>query len=973
MAISKLILNGEVQMDVTSDTVEANKLLSGETATKNDGTKVTGTFVAPDPVISALSVTPTESAQTFNDASISGYKPVTVGAIASDYIGSAIPLKSSTDIQHYGGGLIVVPKGYYSKQADYTMSQADISIYATLYSDSGYISYGYKVLQGNEGYAFGGYGTGRQLPTLSAQTITPTESVQYISSYQWLTGSLTIAGISLMSKTVDPSESIQVITANNILVDEQNKSGSARASSVSIVIDSLSSLESGKTYHIIGSATAKRNNNPSAEAAITFDTDWIYGTDIPFEASVANLVTSIVINSNYIAFRFSSTGDNSVYYLNLQIYEKGYDGLSQVTVNAIPSSYIIPSGTYSVTENGTYDIGSYASVDVSVAGGEFYDVYKAIALNSQKLSYGISSFSEWLSTVSTAYTEMLMNRNFDSNTTYTFSNLTEVPIRFYARYPYSSSAYYSQRYANERFIFEKATAFAIQAFYSRAQVVEISAPECSMIAQSAFNFCRDLSIVSFPKVSVIYSYGFANCISLKSVNFPLCSTIWDYAFSNCTGLTTASFPSCTLISHHAFYGCKMLRSISFPVCSSITTSAFYNCSSLETLYLPACKYLDSQTFGNCASVTTADFPVLRGISTATFSSCIALSEISCPELVQVYDFGFQNCKALKSVYFPKCTRIERYAFQSCTALETVDFPICSTIDYWAFSNCSNLKNISFPSCVTVGEYAFCSCTALEKAVLPSCQKISSYAFESCFSLSYVDIPICSIISKYAFYSCSALATIYAPSLKTIGTSAFRRCLSLSSISFPSLESIDGYAFDFCNSLMSVYLFGSSMPSISTTDIFRETPIINSVNNVYGSIYVPASLYDSYISAPNWSYYKNRIVGLSFNTLTDETVSAIDPGTEYTWTMATLSYNSFITCSKLRVTINNEDIGIFDRKQVDGEYGYGAYGEIPSQATAPVGLHTTSEWNDVIFVDGKTFPDGSAINVKLEEVIYAFPQ
>ena len=40
--------------------------------------------------------------------------------------------------------------------------------------------------------------------------------------------------------------------------------------------------------------------------------------------------------------------------------------LSKVTVYAIPSSYIIPSCTKSVTENGTYDVTSYASVSVDV-------------------------------------------------------------------------------------------------------------------------------------------------------------------------------------------------------------------------------------------------------------------------------------------------------------------------------------------------------------------------------------------------------------------------------------------------------------------------------------------------------------------------------------------------------------------------------------------------------------------------------
>ena len=39
-----------------------------------------------------------------------------------------------------------------------------------------------------------------------------------------------------------------------------------------------------------------------------------------------------------------------------------------VTVAAIPSSYIQPSGTKSITSNGTHDVKSYASVNVNVAG-----------------------------------------------------------------------------------------------------------------------------------------------------------------------------------------------------------------------------------------------------------------------------------------------------------------------------------------------------------------------------------------------------------------------------------------------------------------------------------------------------------------------------------------------------------------------------------------------------------------------------
>ena len=46
MATAKVILNGTTLMDVTSDTVDTVNLLSGETATKNDGTSIIGAYVA---------------------------------------------------------------------------------------------------------------------------------------------------------------------------------------------------------------------------------------------------------------------------------------------------------------------------------------------------------------------------------------------------------------------------------------------------------------------------------------------------------------------------------------------------------------------------------------------------------------------------------------------------------------------------------------------------------------------------------------------------------------------------------------------------------------------------------------------------------------------------------------------------------------------------------------------------------------
>ena len=76
-----------------------------------------------------------------------------------------------------------------------------------------------------------------------------------------------------------------------------------------------------------------------------------------------------------------------------------------------------------------------------------------------------------------------------------------------------------------------------------------------------------------------------------------------------------------------------------------------------------------------------------------------------------------------------------------------------------------------------------------------------------------------------------------------------------------------YCFMRCYNLLSLYLLGSSVVSVANINVFSSTPMSNyttSTGGVYGKIYVPSSLYNSYITAATWRTISARIVSVSQN-------------------------------------------------------------------------------------------------------------
>lgn len=120
------------------------------------------------------------------------------------------------------------------------------------------------------------------------------------------------------------------------------------------------------------------------------------------------------------------------------------------------------------------------------------------------------------------------------------------------------------------------------------------------------------------------------------------------------------------------------------------------------------------------------------------------------------------------------------------------------------------------------------------------------------------------IGSYAFGYCSSLAEANFPNAKSIGNYAFVYCSRLAEANFPNATSIGSYAFGSCYHLIRIDIsLVSSVPRLVASNAFSSTPIggYSISAGQYGSIFVPASLYEAFQTASNWSYFSSRMVSV----------------------------------------------------------------------------------------------------------------
>lgn len=336
--IDRIVLEGETSL---------LRQIDGEVTLVHDIDGDVGVFM---PILPALqdnkTATPTEATQIITpDTQFNGLRKVTVEAIPSDYVGSAIVHDPTIEVD---GPVVDIPKGYYTEDNTETVQTASQAVPSVSVNSSGLVTA--QAVQG-EGYVTGGTESAAlQLSTQGATTITPTEAQQTaVSKGKYTTGVVKVGAIPSdyvgSGITRDPTPTASGATVN-IPKGYYTANTSKAVQTVAQATPSISTNGATVTATVTQGEGYVSAGTKTASATVTAGTA---GTPTATKGTVSNhsvTVTPSVTNTTGYITGGTITG----------------------TGVSVSASELV-SGTLSVTDNGTADVTNYANVDVNVQGG----------------------------------------------------------------------------------------------------------------------------------------------------------------------------------------------------------------------------------------------------------------------------------------------------------------------------------------------------------------------------------------------------------------------------------------------------------------------------------------------------------------------------------------------------------------------------------------------------------------------------
>ena len=237
---------------------------------------------------------------------------------------------------------------------------------------------------------------------------------------------------------------------------------------------------------------------------------------------------------------------------------QGYDGLSEVVVNPIPSEYVVPSGSVDITQNGETSVAGKATAIVNVPGIVPSGTKEINITQNGTTTHDVTQYvsAEIVTNVNADPAKGLVFGDYDADGfphSARFVNMTAIPMH------YCNSIFVDDGWQANMFFGKKikeitipnfCTHISAKAFYACYGLLKINFPANSItIDGEAFRGCNNVESLSFNDDVTLYGTGqFNNCYNAKSVVFAgEVNSITQNAFVNCSAVELYDFSHCTAI------------------------------------------------------------------------------------------------------------------------------------------------------------------------------------------------------------------------------------------------------------------------------------------------------------------------------------------------------------------------------------------------------------------------------------------